>query len=141
MGVVGIKGNGASKQIYEKNAISESAEFTQNNVAPHGDTLRATYTVPNTKLAEIQMIELFVFRRSAGSSIGNVEIKVDSSIRGRLATIIFRDNTVGAVSSQNFGKSLLLETGEIITISTEDDSTGGTLNYSINVGITEFDEF
>jgi len=137
----GLRGNGASKQIYEKNPLSKSAEFTQNNVAPHVETIRATYTTPNVRLAQIEMIELFVFRKTAGSSIGNVEVKIDSSIRGRLATIIFRDNTVGEFNSQDFSKTLLLESGEIITITTEDDSTGGQINYSINVGITEFDLF
>ena len=141
MGVPALQSISVSKEIFDRNPTSQNAQFVQNNVAPHGDTLRATYTTPALKLAEIQLIEAFVFRKQVAGTVDNVIVKIKSSISGRLATIIFRKNVVGDVFSTNFSRNLILEAGEIITIETEDDSTGGQINYAINVAITEFDLF
>ena len=139
MSYVGIQGNSASKQIFERNPLSKKVEFTQNNVGPHGSTIRATYTVPSNKLAQIGLITGLLFRKQVASALDNVIVKFEASIAGRLLTFMFRQNAVGDQVQESISRNKLLESGEIIEIETEDDSTGGQINYALNVAITEFD--
>ncbi len=139
MGYSPIQGNAASRQIFERNPESKKAEFVQNNVAPHGSTVRATYTVPANKQAQIDLITGFLFRRSAAAPEDTVTVKITASIGGRLLTLQFKDNTVGFTIKESFSRNKLLEPGESVEIETEDDSTGGAINYMLNAAITEFD--
>lgn len=125
--------------FFARNPSSEEAQFSQNNVAPHGDTLRATYTVPASRLAKIGFIQGFIFRRTVAGVIDNVEVVYQSDIRGTLEMIKFRNNTLGATQRVSDSGDFL-ESGEAITINTEDDSTGGAMDYDLIMSVTEFDE-
>jgi len=85
------------------------------------------------------LITGFLFRKTAASAADIVTVKITSSIGGRLLTLQFKDNTVGFILQQNFSKNKLLEPGEEVEIESEDDSTGGAINYMFNVAITEFE--
>lgn len=139
MSYVAIQGSSASRQVFERNLLSKKAEFTQNGVGPHGSTIRATYTVPSDKLAEIGLITGLLFRKQVASALDNVIVKFEASIAGRLLTFMFRQNAVADQVQESIARNKLLESGEIIEIETEDDSTGGQINYALNVAITEFD--
>lgn len=128
-----------SVPLFVREPTSQQAAFQQNNVSPHGDTLRSTYTVPSGKLALIGFISAFVFRRKVDSSVGNVEVIIDSSVRGNLAKINMRDNTLGAIQRLTQPGDFL-ESGEAITINTEDDGTDGKIDYRIMTSATEFEE-
>jgi len=128
-----------SVPFFVREPTSEEAAFSGNNVAPHGDTLRSTYTVPTGKLAKVSDVSAFIFRRTVDSGVGNVEVIIASSVRGNMALIKMRDNTLGANQrlSQNGD---FLESGEAITINTEDDGTDGRIDYRVMVSATEFEE-
>ena len=116
-----------SVPFFVREPTSQQCAFQGNNVAPHGATLRATYTTPAGKLAKIGFITSFVFRRQNGTGDGNAEVDIDSSIRGRFVKMNFRSPTLGDSQRSN-SVGDFLESGEAITITTEDDSTGSLSN-------------
>jgi len=134
-----VQGTTGSRNILDRNPVSKNVDFIANNLAPHGSTVRGTYTTPANKLAQVDLITGFIFRKTAASAVDIVTVKIQASIAGRLLTLQFRDNTVGFVIQQAFSKNKLLEPGEQIEIESEDDSTDGRNNYMFNVAITEFD--
>jgi len=107
-------------------------------IAPHADTVRATYTVPTGKKAMVTGVHGHIRRVTAATTVGLVTINFR-----RQATIYqvlqHVDNNVNSMKDVSMLQTTALSAGETLSESTEDLSTGGTMELRIGRHITEFD--
>lgn len=140
-----------AQQFADRDATPRHLRQPFTTFAPHGQTIRQSYTVPTGFQAQVSGIYAFV------------DIETDAAIPGRRNMTIGYSSTVSGAPitgsilsrsiphSKNFpgdlvdeaggielGFAYLLQEGETINISTGDSSTGGTANYFGSVLITEY---
>jgi hypothetical protein len=128
---------------YDRNPTHKLLSWGQLNVAPHGETVRWTYTVPAGKKAFVESVFAYLRRSAAATTVGRAAVVIWITPSGGSAAILIDveilTNNVGDSDRQGVGQSLILLPGDTIEARTVDISTGGTVNYSAAAKITEFD--
>lgn len=138
--VVGLSKSYARPQWFDRNPLPASIGFHASAVAPHGNTVRATYTVPASRKAWIASIFFNVVRLTVAAPAGEVILQAEAPTAGTSAAIIvLGSNGVGDRASDGFGQSITLLATQIVRVITQDTSTGGTCRYDEDVQITEYD--
>ncbi len=111
--------------------------------APHARTLRATYTVAANKRAILYHTRLFAFVETLPTAGELYRATVELNIAGGGAVVLDEINTddLGRdiIMSGDTHLSMMLEAGDVLTLYTEDLSTGGRYVYSLNFFCLEFD--
>lgn len=130
-------------QWYDRNPVSQGKSYSATGVAPHADTQRWTYTVPNGKKVMLETSLAQVVRITAAAPVGLAKAAVNLtplSVTSVFTTGVFHNkNGVGDSENAFMGCGAQLQAGEIIEARTQDGSTGGTMLYNIQVKLTEFD--
>jgi len=113
------------------------------SAAPHGTTIRASFTVPAGKKADLDDYWLSIFRRSAAGPVGDYFARIRYTQNGGGQVIIDQafsnDNTVTAqqnARNASLGKML---TGDNIDLATQDSSTAGTVDYNGTMKFSSYD--
>ena len=128
----------ARVEWYDRNPIQTSVSYLASNVPPHEWTLRSSYTVPSGRKALLCGCHMIIRRRTAPTTAG--DFYAESYCFGTgVACIHSSSGVVGGGESISMGCWAVAEEGEDVTIETWDDSTGGAVDYSLLVSITEFD--
>jgi len=127
----------ARPEWYDRNPSQAGINYTATNVAPHGSTVRATYTVPSGKKAFVAAAELDVRRRTAATTLGSVLAWL--TFGGILGLqVLHENNTVDARRSIETYLGGVLFAGQSLQLSTWDASTGGAMDYVLTTIIVEF---
>lgn len=140
-----------AQQFSDRDAIPRHFRTSLFGIGPHGNTLRASYTVPTGFQSQVSGVYIFLTIQTAAVVAGRraMTIGVNSVVSGAPVSVSVMsrsiptsENTVGALvdtaGGSELGISYLLQEGESITISTLDSSTGGTLQYFGSVIVTEY---
>lgn len=133
----------ARPAYYDRNATSQTIQYVA-DIAPHGTTLRATYTTPAGKKAYIEAAAVYMRCSSAPTAAGrNFAIVRVTDASANLIEICRIDKNANTVVGNSYAvTSTSMPTvyaGETITIYTNDASTGGTVDYVIGAKVTQFD--
>lgn len=127
----------------DRNPTDRGAYFVNAGTAPHGSTVRVTYTVPAGKKFFLSYIQSDYLRETAAAPVGLTEIFALVVTPLPQNTVPFRimslDNNVGAVRSAILQPGLNASAGSVISITTSDASTGGTAKYSCSFHGIEYD--
>lgn len=112
-------------------------------VGPHGETQRATYLPGAARAAILDHVLLMVRRRTSATTVGPVRgwlrIDADGLTDIPLAIARLETNGVGdftAVHTGPLGVAINLDQVELVT---QDDSTGGSVDYDLVLKLLEFD--
>lgn len=118
--------------------------FGLDSFGPHGATVRASYTVPTGFKAKINGCYIFIEIGGAAAVPGRrtLTISINSPTIGGLSVMSrsfgANENTLGTVKEAELGFAYTLLTGESVRLTTEDNSTGGFVNYFGSVEITQY---
>jgi len=111
--------------------------YTSDGTAPHLQTDRWEYTVPNDRIAIILLLELQVIRTTAAAPAGLMDLHICYTPQGEvvlpLTVAMVLDNTVGAKGERTLGSPIILWPGDYIVCHTADASTGGDGSYRCNM--------
>lgn len=133
---------GLVTQFFGRNPIYGAIIYNGTNIAPHGSTQRATYTVPANRAAVITSIYLKVMRQTAAGTVGLVQAQglVDfaAGIAG-LENAMFINNNPGANDLSIDPGYKFTVAARTIAIYTLDTSLGGTCTYNALISYVEFD--
>ena len=133
----------ARPAYYDRNATSQTITYSA-VVAPHADTLRATYTTPAGKKAYVEAAAVYIRCETAPTIAGrNVGVVRITDVSANLIDIARIDKLSKTVASNSYAvTSTTMPTiyaGETMTIRTIDFSTGGSVDYVIGAKVTQFD--
>lgn len=110
---------------------------------PHGLTLRTLYSVPSRRKAYVEAAVTHVLRVNPAGAAGVPESwvyilpAVGGSVRFSIARILA--NNVGERDSMVTSGIGMVGAGDAVSGQTQDNSTGGFVDYIIGVKATEFD--
>jgi len=138
---VGFPG-GPRLEWYDRNPSTQLLWYGGAGIAPHGLIARATYTVPTGKKAFLEYGIVVAIRATAPTTAGRVTTQITITPSGGSAAGFLVIRWTSAVldyhESMNVGNAGALAAGDMIQVMTADLSTGGTLDYSAGVKLTEF---
>ncbi len=132
-----------TRPFYDRNATYTYLTYSQNGIAPHAFTLRATYTVPANRRALVTSVGLYFRRQTAAAPVGLVSLMagVDLDISQQFVAMSRSvDNTVNALLDVSYPGQIWLKAGQDFHLATSDAGTGGTCAYTLVAEIIEFDE-
>ncbi len=132
-------GSGQRANLFDRNPLTIQGTYDTTGIAPHTVTTRWTYTVPSNRKALIAWTDMVWTRLTAAGAAARVTIRI---VLGSGAVPSMRTINSNAVDATNtatgqVGQTLLA--GESVSGTTQDNSTGGTCDYTISAGGTEFD--
>jgi len=138
------RSNSARDVWGERNALDVSIAYNAGGVAPHGATVRATYTVPTARKAAVQNVSSRVRITTVATTPGIRDAYVYYVISAVNYYIVMpmlgnQDNLVSNHSEGYVGVGSVLPVGSAVSIATYDGSTGGQCEYNISVKMTEYD--
>lgn len=132
---------GVKREWFDRNPnITNLSYFNVNG--PHTETVRITYTVGGSRLAFVQAVGFYINRQTAAGAIGEVKVRLNHN---NLTTSIgiyqlaMVDNTLNKPFYSTWLYPLYARPSNIITISSVDASTGGTVYYELMLSLVEFD--
>jgi len=132
-----MKVSSSNKAPYYYRAHSiVSISWQGQNVAPHGLTTRATYTVPTGRKSYVAGLFAQILRITAAGTLGRA-VGVVSIEMGNDFYLTHYDNTVGHVQALSMLCGLWLNSGSYVDICTYDVSVGGTMDYGVSAQINE----
>jgi len=122
----------------------DQAYYNGVNVAPHSGTLRDTYTPSSGRLAMICGGHIQIHRKVAASSAGlayaSVELRSGATPICTLAYLLVPyTNTIGDSVLVPIQSGLIFDENIDLKVFTGDGSTGGNIDYSIQIAVMEFD--
>lgn len=133
----------ARPNYYDRNPEGVLPDFA-GSASPHALTTRDTYTVPAGRKAYLEYIGLMVRRATAATTplrFAAIITFFDTVLNKarNLDEVWSLTNTVGSGDRDSVASSIHLTTGDIITLQTIDESTGGVVTYNLITKLTEYD--
>jgi hypothetical protein len=128
----------ARAAYYDRNSTTPSVSVIAQNIAPHAQTTRVTYTVPAARKAIVTAITVQTIRITVAAPVGNVNWLVNTN-GVTISSGEFLDNTVGGNQRTATGCGQIALAAGVINIQDTDSSTGGTVDYFESLAVTEFD--
>ena len=131
----------ARPAYYDRNATSQLSVYLA-TVAPHANTTRWTVTVASGKKLQVEALTIRTIRSAVATVAGSYTAEID--IVSGATTMIssthrYSDNTLNATYSSNPYTAFTLYAGEQAQAFTEDLSTGGTVQFAVNLKGTLYD--
>ena len=123
---------------YDRNPSVASANFLSTAVGPHGSTVRATYTVPTARKAQVTCATVVVIRRTAATTPGTTFGVVNVGA-AQFAIAWFTDNALNVQYTDKHETSGVIAATNTAVITTQDSSAAGTIDFAILFSIAEFD--
>ena len=133
----------ARPMYWDRNAVETSNAYEGNNLAPHADTTRFTYTVAASRKTFLDTAFIQIVRTSAYASLGEARVGMFVTPSGGTETCIMRQSIIIATTYvyQQFtmGGSVLMTAGTILKATTSDGSGGGTVSFQAHAHYIAFD--
>lgn len=129
--------------ITSRPGISRGLTYTATGIAPHGSTVRATYTVPAGSRAVLENYGLswHVETLVTTPRINAARVVVTGDSGGAHVSASSAMGPTGNVADAEVKigfPDVILNAGNIVSLDTEDASTGGTKRYELGADIYEF---
>lgn len=115
--------------LYDRNAMNRRNGYAAANVAPHGATVRSNYTVPAGSLAIVRYLHESILRVTVAAPVGPVQAFWSTGDGVTWHYTNTSDNTAGAQNRNVVGLEVGLASGEVLSLTTADAGTGGTVTY------------
>jgi len=100
--------------------------YSMDNLAPHVQTNRWEYTVPNDRICIILLLELQAVRTTVAAPVGLIDLHICYRPQGDevlpLTVALVCDNAVGAKGERTLGSPIILWPGDYIVCHTADAS-------------------
>lgn len=133
------------EQWYDRKPISMSAYWDVTN-APHGTTVRRTYTCPKGKIAMVELLQVEVVRMIAAGTVGLASSFVRVTPTGQaIGDIVLAaripTNVVGDRAEASLGTTFTMVEGDRLDLVTNDFSIGGTVREFAAYKLSEFDAY
>lgn len=131
---------------YDRNPITVALSVAPGTVAPHADTIRASYTIPTGKRAILEAVDIIIEIITAAGPSGDKRAELRYVPNGGADTQFIRagllasSNTIGDKQFKAFGLSAIFSDGDVINARTADIGTGGTTSPQIKAKFTEYEE-
>lgn len=135
--------NPGRQAVYDRSPVGQALSYTADGVAPHGVTTRFTRTVPAGMRAVLQSAAATLLRVTAAAPVGLLEVTVTATVAAapvRVVDLLLLTNAVGDTQRDVWSGELLLGAGDVLSGTSADASTGGTVDYRINALQTEFSQ-
>ena len=133
----------ARADFYDRNAEGMQLGWSAAATAPHGLTVRDTYTVPASRKAIINSLELLIVRDLVGGINGYTQAWFSYTPFGGVAAFIAQlgdyNQVIGSKSLLATSPTFVMYPGDILTVNSADSCGGGTNMYALYGLITEFD--
>jgi hypothetical protein len=132
---------GQDVQFYGRNPDIKAIGGAFAGVAPHGPTIRATYTVPAGKRCVLTSLFTHIYRVTVAAPVGLFRVWGLVNLSGSdlwICGVTSISNTVGFIGQSINPSTLWLDTGDIIAFYTSDVGTGGTCDYFLTATMLEF---
>lgn len=123
---------------YDRNPVTTYGTYYA-TVAPHGSTTRWTITNSASKKIYIDAGAISIERESAATTSGLIQIVIQSPPGLSIVSMFFNNGTYGASNNLSMGGSIYVAPGDTISANTQDNSTGGTVLYSVAAHGVQFD--
>ena len=125
---------------YQTNFLRVETGYEGYSIGPHASTVRASYTVPASRLALQASINLLMMRKTAATTAGKAKVGIYESAAASYTANIFEiTNTVGAPKYSHRGWGQVFPAGKILRVETGDASTNGTYDYDLDMEHMVFD--
>jgi len=114
-------------------------------LGPHALTLRATYTVPATRKAMIEVLTVWLERATVAAPLDvyrafwRITRATDGDQTDVIQVIERVSNVAGDTRHAEIGANFMLNPNDSIQGYTSDASTGGSAYYMLTLKYTEFD--
>lgn len=137
--------NAASSRadFYDRGADGVHIGYEGNAIAPHGSTVRATYTVPANSKVIINAAQLYLMRATAPAGAGIYNAWLQYTPSGGSAVPIVKAYHKSPTQYTNINVLLssgfVMYPGDKLELVTADISAGGTISYILHVMMSEFD--
>lgn len=132
----------ARPNYYDRNS-STAGQLAYGTVAPHSPTIRWTYTVPAGKRSYVEVNYVDLARATVAASAGTTFAQIYSSNSDASDTVISYTrvftNVAGTYDRSITSAVCILNAGNSLNGQTGDNSTGGTVSYTVGSKYTQFD--
>lgn len=135
----------ASGFYYDRNPTSFTLAFSQQTIAPHAATVRATYTVPTSRKAFIEISQCFLIFESVGDLVlGSAQSFYRFTPSGGVAASVVTALAQGICPVRTyvamlFGASIEMQAGDKLDAMTSNLYTASTCTHVLSLKGTEFD--
>ena len=127
---------------YDRNSAT-AGQLAYGTVAPHAAATRFTYTVPAGKRCYVEVNYVELRRVTIATSAATTYAQIYSSNSDASDTVIsyttIFDNLANTYDRTITSAVCILNAGNSLTGSTFDNSTGGTIAYTVGSKYTQFD--
>lgn len=128
---------------YDRSPLTIGLLYQDNGIPPHAQTQRVTYTAPANRKALLEASTTICLRLTAAAPVGLVRMSIAGTYDGATGAwqpaAIMLDNAVGALGGFSQSQQSILQPGNNVRGFTEDQSTGGTVQYIVTAKLTEYD--
>lgn len=119
-----------------------NAEYLAGAIAPHAPTVRWTYTVPASRFAVIESLEVYLARDSAAGAnalaAAYIDLLPSGGTRRKVLYAPIHLLDVGTHEGFVWGGRLLLGAGDVLRGVTEDFAAAGTVLYALLMKGSEY---
>jgi len=130
---------GSRQQPIDRAPLTNQEVYNAATVAPHGPTVRWTYTVPTGRKALLQSAYVKLMRQVAAAPVGYAQAYIVYQTTGIIISASINTNVIGDGSQLAIGQSITMLAGEEIHAGSDDASTGGSFRYLISANLLEYD--
>lgn len=127
---------------YDRNSTT-AGQLAYGTVAPHSPTSRWTYTVPAGKRSYVEVNYVDLARATVATSAATTFAQIYSSNSDASDTVISYTrifaNVAGTYDRSITSAVCILNAGNSLTGQTGDNSTDGTIQYTVGSKYTQFD--
>ncbi|MEN4013993.1 MAG: hypothetical protein ROW48_18330 [Bellilinea sp.] len=134
--------SGFRNNPFDRNPNARMLTLATGAIAPHTDTQRILYNVPTGKRMLVSAIYVEMLRDTVATTPGvyMVYVVIDNLFGGgEVLRVRSRGNTVGDTARHSIACQLLLNPLDNIQIWTRDGSTGGLVDYVVDITTLEYD--
>lgn len=127
---------------HDRSAVNVTRSYNALNVAPHGLTVRASYTVPAYHIAMIDLVSLATMRNTVATTpaVYQAFLRYTPSAGSPIDMLqcATAQNSTNVFTTLNLSGAGVLLPGDVIELLTTDGSTGGTVHYNAILKILQF---
>ena len=128
---------------YDRNLGHSGVSAYLTGIAPHAEVVRSTLTISASRKGFVDFGSLAMLRESAAATAGiifSTIIVAPGGVGGQVLVLVPMYTAVlGTTVSQSVSGSMPMVASDVLTMTTRDASTGGTIHFMIYAHVTLFD--
>lgn len=127
----------------DRNGLTTIQSYGPTTVAPHGGTVRFSFTVATGKKVSVLYTQVFVQRSTAATVDGlnraTIAVTPSGGSQSTLVSLPRVTNTVDNSQNLFLGTSLSLNAGDYVEASSFDVATGGSITLFMGMNLLTYD--